>query len=556
MEENKSKQNKILVAFQFVFDRERKISKYLIFILLGIFTIVGLFLLNDYGSPWDEYEEITIFIGNIKEYARLFFGENCKFNRLANWIDFATDNPNIDHGESVYYLLIPFSELFLNGNELLFVRLWRTNVLLVFLTGAYLLYLIVRYFTSDYRYGLLAVLMLMLSPRFFAEGMYNHKDIAQFTLWLGMFWFTILWMNQQKYKWAVLLGIVAAFAVNMRFAAVMGYLVCGIIYCVKLFKQKENMGRGILQGLVSITIFFLIFFLITPASWNNLFSYIWYCVTQASSFPWNGEVFFNGMLYAPKELTRFYLPVMIALTIPVLFIPLFFCGNFFTIFGRKSIGKDQSKIICRLNFDSIFLLMITYFPLLAYLIMHPVIYNGWRHYYFLYGFIIIWAILGIQSFLRLKKRALTRTVCALMAVQLLSMACIIGIGHPYQYSYYNILAGIHPENRYETDYWGVSGKQILLELIKEEYCGKPLKITGAEPNCQSILAHGVFILSDQYSDCIEIVEERQAAEYIFVNFTYCNELRNKDLWDSLTSCEQICVVNYLSTPLTAIYRVC
>ena len=51
MEENKSKQNKILVAFQFVFDRERKISKYLIFILLGIFTIVGLFLLNDYGSP-------------------------------------------------------------------------------------------------------------------------------------------------------------------------------------------------------------------------------------------------------------------------------------------------------------------------------------------------------------------------------------------------------------------------------------------------------------------------------------------------------------------------
>ena len=32
MEENKSKQNKILVAFQFVFDRERKISKYLIFI--------------------------------------------------------------------------------------------------------------------------------------------------------------------------------------------------------------------------------------------------------------------------------------------------------------------------------------------------------------------------------------------------------------------------------------------------------------------------------------------------------------------------------------------
>lgn len=556
--EKEKRKNKAAAFAQQLLDKDSRLCKSLIFVLLGIFLIIGLFTLRQYGSPWDEEEEITIFIGNLKEYARLFFGEDCEFNQLASSIDYARDNANIDHGESLYYILAPFARMFLEGNELGFVHLWRTVILIICLLGAYFLYLIVKHFTSDARYGLLASLMLLLSPRFFAESTYNHKDLAQMTLWLALMWFTIMWMKKREYKWAVALGVAAGFAINMRFAAAMGYFVCGVIYCVMIFTDKDrksNVKSGILQGVVSVVTCLAVLFVITPGCWQGLHKYIFYCLTQSTSFPWRGSVFFGGEMYAALELTRWYLPVSIAITIPLIFIPLFLLGNVVTIFGIKVSEKTGKKrIYCKLDLYTILLVGMTYFSFIAYLIIKPVIYNSWRHYYFLYGFILIWAVLGFRYLIRLGKKAVTAISSGLMAVQLVALCVIIAITHPYQFTYYNILAGIHPEERYEMDYWGVSGKDTIIELIKNEYEEEPLKITGLESSCNSILDRGIFILPDEYADKIQFVEYIKDADYVFVNYTYSNEYRNSDLLKYVSKYEKVAEVEYLSTPLAAVYK--
>ncbi len=556
--EKQMKENKFFSFLHLLFDKNSKLCKSLIFILLGIFLVLGIIALHQYGSPWDEQEEITIYIGNLKEYARLLFGENCSFNQISSSIAYARDNVNIDHGESLYYILAPFARMFFGENKLTFIYLWRTLVLIICLAGAYFLYLIVKHFTDDPRYGLIAALMLLLSPRFFAESTYNHKDLAQMTLWLAMFYFTLMWMKKREYKWAVILGVVAGFSINMRFAAAMGYFACGVIYCIAIFtdKNKQKLKHSIIQGVISVVTCLVVLFLITPGCWQGLFKYIIYCLTQSTSFPWRGVVMVGGKVYAATELPRWYLPVSIALTIPLLFVPLFLIGNVVTIFGLKISEKSGKKrIYCKLDLQKILLLCMTYIPFLTYFIMKPVIYNSWRHYYFLYGFIIIWAVFGLQYLLTLKQKAVRATVSILMAIQLLAMSVIIGVTHPYQFSYYNILAGIHPEQNYEMDYWGVSGKDALINLIDEEYDGEPLKITGLESSCNSIIDRAIFILPKEYLGKVVFVENISDADYMLVNYTYANNVRNKDLYDSIADYTKIVEIKYMSSPLAGVYRI-
>ncbi len=558
MEKQKTKGGAVSAFLSKSFEKDSVFCKSLIFILLGVFLVIGLFTLRQYGSPWDEKEEITIFIGNLKEYARLFFGEDCEFNRMSSWIDYARDNANIDHGESLYYILAPFAKMFLMGNELGFVYMWRTVILLICLLGAFFLYLVVKQLAGDRRYGVLASLMLLLSPRFFAEMTYNHKDLAQMTLWLGLLYFTLMWMKHRKFRWAVALGVVAGFAINMRFAAAMGYFVCGVVYCVAIFvvdKRRENLKREIWQGIASIATCLVVLFLITPGCWQGLHKYIYYCLTQATSFPWRGVIFFGGEIYSATELPRWYLPATIALTIPLIFVPLFLLGNATTLFGiRKDESTGKKRVFFKFDLNFILVLAMTYFPVLTYLIMKPVIYNGWRHYYFLYGFILIWATLGFRYLLRLCKRYWVALSAGAMTAQLVAMCLVIVLTHPYQFSYYNILAGIHPENRYEMDYWGVSGKDALIALVDEEFSGSTITITGLESSCDSILDRAIFVLPDEYKQKIEFVQTRDEADYVFVNYTYVSEHRNEDLYGDLSDYSLAFEIEYLSSPLAAVYK--
>ena len=40
--------------------------------------------------------------------------------------------------------------------------------------------------------------------------------------------------------------------------------------------------------------------------------------------------------------------------------------------------------------------------------------------------------------------------------------------HPYQYAYFNLLAGKKAQNNFEVDYWGLSNKQAFEFILKNE----------------------------------------------------------------------------------------
>ena len=115
-------------------------------------------------------------------------------------------------------------------------------------------------------------------------------------------------------------------------------------------------------------------------------------------------------------------------------------------------------------------------PLLVAIAKKSILYNGWRHFYFLYCVIIIIASAGLkmlittlsakEKILKIKSnnlKYLLYGVCALTAL-------FYYIGNVYYQvggaMYYNFLAGGSVPMRYEMDYSAIGGKEVLRHWIR------------------------------------------------------------------------------------------
>ena len=99
----------------------------------------------------------------------------------------------------------------------------------------------------------------------------------------------------------------------------------------------------------------------------------------------------------------------------------------------------ESRLSERGNLGWIYLALMLVFviPFLYVLIVRPVLYNGWRHFYFIYPVIVCWSVIGLHALLgaAVKKEVKYAGISALMIV-FVYLAVWIGKNHPYEYVYY------------------------------------------------------------------------------------------------------------------------
>jgi hypothetical protein len=95
-----------------------------------------------------------------------------------------------------------------------------------------------------------------------------------------------------------------------------------------------------------------------------------------------------------------------------------------------------------------------------------VLYDDWRHLYFVYpAFLVI----GMTGFRELSRRPrLYKAAMVLMLLSLLSGVVTLVRYHPYQNVYFNALAGAEVEKRFELDYWGLSFREGLEFVLRAD----------------------------------------------------------------------------------------
>ncbi|NLI54929.1 MAG: phospholipid carrier-dependent glycosyltransferase [Clostridiales bacterium] len=495
-------------------------QKHLTILFFLLLTLVGLFLGGGYGVPWDERTEQQILNQNLYEYANDILGENASIVRAAreNGVILISDGVDRDHGSALFY---PLAFLSFLENTHLIMQIWHIYIWLVFMLGVIAVYWIMRELGVPRIIGCMASLLLYLSPRFFAQGHYNNKDVMLLSLILLTFAFAARLSRSRKFSLVLLYSLAGAFATNLKIIGVFAWGLAGVAVLWRWLSERRINRKDLWLLISGVAVFIVAYILITPAMWSSPVEYFRYLYDNMIHFSrWDGVVLFQGQLYKPASgaaLPWYYLPQLILITIPVPYLLLALFGQGYAIF-----------LCIRGNLSRPMLVTLTVFwilPLVYVMLADTLIYNGWRHFYFVNAGLVVMGGIGIWWLYRLMcKTFLLKAMFALAAASLfVFQTTSILINHPYQYAYYNILAG-PVEDRYELDYWAVSTYNALEKLANSTARNQALPLAFSTPPTNSSqfeypLDENYEALPEKIKSKLQYVSYSEDVPYLIYNST-------------------------------------
>ena len=482
-------------------------------------TAVGLFTAQDYGMPIDEPAEQTILRENLNEYALTFWGEDRADLRLWDGQDAGriSQSAERDHGQSAYYLAAPLLTLSKTAPDRL-MTLWHQYTWLWFMVGVLSLYGLMRGLGLGRTLACATALLLYLSPRFFAEGHYNNKDIVLLSLTLATLASGAWVMKRLTFPRALLFSLAGAMATNTKIVGVFAWGLCGLAMLWRLASTRSFHKRSVSIAVCAVVAYVAFYALLTPALWADPPGYLRYVLGNASSFSrWTGVVLFRGEIYNPTRglpLPRSYLPVTVLLTLPVAYLLLAAIGQGKALWQCLR-GDANTPMLCTLT-------LLWLVPCAYVVLARPLLYNGWRHFYFIYAGIAAMGGLGLQAIATaLRRRRTLKTIAAVVLSGLFAFqAWGIASNHPYQFSYYNPLAGKVAE-AYELDYWEVSAVNAMRMLNQTESKAGvfPILIGARDEMSRFGLENSYGRLSASERSTLAFTKD-QNAPYLYANATY------------------------------------
>ncbi len=402
---------------------------------VGLF-ITGLFVFSDYGIYWDEEVQRTQ-IGTIN-YNYIVTGDNTAL--LANFHKY--------YGPA-FEVLLSAAEDFFNVTEQRSIYLLRHAIcFLSFFSAAACFYLVSYKLFKKYSIALLAVVMLVLSPRIFADSFYDSKDLSMLCFCVIAAYTMFLFIEKQTVVTALVHGLFCGFAMDIR---IMGVLIpVATVYLFIMQKKRKTVPFAVFAA---YTLFSIVAF--WPILWIDPVNNFMEAFRQMSNYPVMGSTnLYMGENVPATDLPWHYLPVWIGITTPILYCLLFILGLFF---AAKNIITDFR--------NTVFLhaiLFILFAPILAVVVLNSTLYDGWRHVFFIYPFLLLIAVYGFTQLIKIiKNEKVIKAFVYSTVVYIVWILIVMIKDHPYQNVYFNMLAGNNLQKRYEMDYWGLSYKQGL-----------------------------------------------------------------------------------------------
>ena len=189
-------------------------------ILIGLYLVIGLFIVGDYGISFDEHYEW--------ETSLVAYNYAMKLNESGSETirKFAEGIPSFDvhpekHGTALHFPLIAIEHAFsfeLPSQTVFLMR--HIFVFLNYILAALCFHAIIwRRFPKTY-IPILGVLLFILYPRFFAEAFYNNKDILFYSWYMVSVYAVLRWLEKPALLSTALAGVSLAIATNTRILAI------------------------------------------------------------------------------------------------------------------------------------------------------------------------------------------------------------------------------------------------------------------------------------------------------------------------------------------------
>ncbi|MEM1367482.1 MAG: hypothetical protein AAGG02_05570, partial [Cyanobacteria bacterium P01_H01_bin.15] len=347
-----------------------------------------------------------------------------------------------------------------------------------------------------------AILILALTPRFWGHSFFNPKDIPFATLFIltsyvGSCFTTELLstpaglrsffkLSSPLLRKSLFFGMMVGLLTGIRLG---GFVVLGfapltmiLLVIAQHIKQPQyspsalsdsdesSLNRSvttfksswfqqfplfiICYGTVVI-VWAVVTILLSPPSWAYPIHWFVSGITYLSSHQWEGVTLTWGQ-HLPAQPPWYYLLVWYGSTLPIITILLALTGIVSALKQLVSLSLSKQSFLLFL------LLQLFGLPLIA-ILRGSTIYSGGRQFLFVLPAIAVFAVLGLAAIWSLlpnkfgKRAFLSGVVIVYLAVAMDMMHL-----HPYEYVFFNRLArGGEIENKFETDYWGVSVREAI-----------------------------------------------------------------------------------------------
>ena len=198
--------------------KEKWYSRAALFLFV-IYATVGLFLYDDYGCGPDEGMERQTSLVN---YRYIVHKLNIPIDDAnETWLAYLPELHEYRdryYGTALHFPLVLIESLYhFQLEPAQFYGMRHFYTFFWYFIGVLCFYRLLSGRFGSKKYGLIGALMMILTPRFFAESFYNNKDVIFMALYVICTFTMARWFQKRNYLWSVLLALTMALTINTRF---------------------------------------------------------------------------------------------------------------------------------------------------------------------------------------------------------------------------------------------------------------------------------------------------------------------------------------------------
>ncbi len=299
--------------------------------------------------------------------------------------------------------------------------------------------------------GLLAMVLLVLLPRYLGHAMNNPKDLPFATLsTAALFVMAGIPARYPFLTWPRVIGLALAIglALSVRPGGLLLIGYAGCVLAIQVLRSRDFDGRRlrVTVSLFAVTVLLALTVPLPFWPWLQTRPYVGLpeALAEVSNFDFRGHVLFDSRELLATLVPWTYVPVWLLYTTPLV-----------TLTGLLlSLWRVLRRSALRVAILGLWASAL--FPVVYVIAMHSTLYNGIRHLLFIQPPLIVLASLGWWSALRARRWPIAATAAVALAVGLAEPALFCLRNHPNEVVYFNPLLG-GPRGafgRFDLDYWG------------------------------------------------------------------------------------------------------
>jgi Dolichyl-phosphate-mannose-protein mannosyltransferase len=424
-------------------------------LILAAVAILAAFTFRDYGLGWDDYTH--------SQYGDLLlklYGSGFHDTRALSFVNLYKYGGGFDMASALVAKVMPFT-------------LFETRRLVgacIGLLGLFATWRLARRLGGPVA-GVSALALLAACPLYYGHMFINAKDAPFATAMIILLFALVRALDeypQPRPRNMVLAGVGLGVAFGSRILTVAAgpYALLGLLLIVGeeirtlgLRPAAARLGTFIWTLLPALLIGYLIMGLLWPWSVLSPLNPLRAAEYFDKFFerPW--RELYEGRLISVPDMPPSYLPNLFALKLPLLMLALGLVGLVIALAAALRSDKPPAR-----RGSMLIVALAPIVPIIMAMVMRPALYNGLRHFVFVVPPFAVLGGLGAAWLIARAKEHGRVGIGAVAAIGIVGLATpIVDMVrlHPYQYVYFNPLAGgvAGAQKNYMLDYWGLAFKQ-------------------------------------------------------------------------------------------------